>query len=137
MVLRRLAAALFLLPAAALAGAPVEDLEAVFRGMTLDGVYADGLFFSETYFEDGLIRYHDATGADSGEWSVRDGMFCTFYETQQGACFFVRRDGENCFTFYESVAGEDGSLAPRPDWTSRGWDRSRDPTCPENPEAVI
>jgi hypothetical protein len=113
------------------------DIEATFRGITLDGVYNDGTFFSETYFEDGTIRYHDAAGADSGEWSVQDNMFCTFYEEQQGACFFVVRDGRNCFTFYEPTRAPDGRKIPRQIWTSRGWDRRDGATCAKPPEAVI
>ena len=91
-----------------------------FRGITLDGIYDDGAFFSETYFDDGSIRYHDSQGADSGEWSVSGDTFCTFYEDQTGACFFVERDGVNCFTFFEAVEGSEGKMAPRRDWTSRG-----------------
>ena len=113
------------------------DIETTFRGITLDGVYNDGTFFSETYFEDGTIRYHDAAGADSGEWSVQDNMFCTFYEAQQGACFFVVRDGRNCFTFFEPARGPDGNPVPRDTWTSRGWDRRNGATCAKPPEAVI
>ena len=30
--------------------------------VTLDGIYDDGTFFTETYFDDGSIRYHDASG---------------------------------------------------------------------------
>jgi hypothetical protein len=113
------------------------DIEQAFRGVTLDGIYYDGSFFSETYFEDGTIRYHDAFGADSGDWSVRDNMFCTFYDGQQGACFFVVREGKNCFTFYEPVKAPDGTMKPRDDWTSRGWNRQEEATCSKAPEAVI
>jgi hypothetical protein len=92
------------------------DIEQAFRGVTLDGVYYDGSFFSETYFEDGTIRYHDAFGADSGDWSVRENMFCTFYEP---------------------VKAPDGTVKPRDDWTSRGWNRQAEATCSKPPEAVI
>lgn len=108
-----------------------------FRGIILDGVYADGAFFSETYFEDGAIRYHDVNGADSGEWSVRDETFCTFYERQDGGCFFVERDGDNCFTFYEAVENEDGHRTADTRWSSRGWNRDRPATCPTPPEADV
>jgi len=113
------------------------EIERSFAGVTLDGVYRDGTFFSESYHEDGSIRYHDADGADSGEWSVRDGRFCTFYESQQGACFFVERDGANCFTFFAETQSGSGPSKPEPDWTSRGWNRSLPPTCPKAPEIAL
>ncbi len=133
------AALLFLVSGAQATGSRMADgdIDKAFRGVTLDGVYHDGTFFSETYFEDGTIRYHDAQGADSGDWSVRENMFCTFYEGQQGACFFVVRDGKNCFTFFEPVAGPDGKSVPREDWTSRGWNRQEEATCVKPPEAII
>ncbi len=110
------------------------DIAKTFSGMTLDGIYHDGSFFSETYGDDGRIRYHDSNGADSGRWSVRGDRFCTFYRVQQGACFVVERDGANCFTFYEA---DRGSEAPVDEWTSRGWRRGAASTCPKAPEVVI
>ena len=125
--------------AGAAAGEPMsgEDMRLTFRGMVLDGIYDDGTFFSETYFEDGSIRYHDSNGADSGEWSVSGETFCTFYEDQSGACFFVERDGQNCFTFYEAVEEGQGRMAPQREWTSRGWSRESPSTCPSPPGAEI
>jgi hypothetical protein len=111
------------------------DIAKTFSGMTLDGVYYNGQFFTETYDDDGSIRYHDASGADSGEWSVRDGKFCTFYEDQEGACFEVERDGANCFTFVEPDP-DTGRIDPE-SWTSRGWSRAAKPTCPTAPEVAI
>lgn len=113
------------------------EIETTFRGITLDGVYNDGSFFSETYFDDGSIRYHDALGADSGDWSVRGNMFCTFYHALQGSCFFVVREGDNCFTFFEPRRGSGGEIVPRESWTSRGWNREHEATCVRPPEAVI
>lgn len=113
------------------------EMRMAFEGITLDGIYHDGLFFSETYFEDGLIRYHDVHGADAGEWTVEDDTFCTFYESQTGACFFVIRDGENCFSFYEAIEDDRGRISPAGDWTSRGWNRDMDPTCSTPPAASI
>jgi hypothetical protein len=113
------------------------EIEQAFRGITLDGVYNDGSFFSETYFDDGSIRYRDAGGADSGDWSVRGDMFCTFYDVQRGSCFFVVREGENCFTFFEPVRGSEGEIMPRETWTSRGWNREQEATCIKPPEATI
>ena len=109
------------------------EIRGAFEGITLDGIYNDGQFFSETYFEDGSIRYHDVEGADSGQWTVEDDKFCTFYENLLGACFFVYRDGPNCYSFYE----EDDDGQPSAEWTSRGWDREEDSTCPTAPAAEV
>jgi hypothetical protein len=138
-VLVAAAALLALVAAGADAGERIAEAEiaAIFSGMTLDGVYADGTFFSETYKEDGSIRYHDTDGADTGEWSVQDGRFCTFYEDQQGACFVVEKDGANCFTFYAPQEDDKPDSPPEKDWTSRGWDRSKPSTCPTRPEIAI
>ncbi|HET7717228.1 MAG TPA: hypothetical protein VFK86_16515 [Bauldia sp.] len=113
------------------------ELEKTFSGHTFDGIYDDGAFFSETYFEDGSIRYHDVDGADSGQWSIEGDTFCTFYESAQGACFFVERDGENCFTFFEAVEGAGGTLSPKDTWTSRAWNRESASTCTTPPGAEI
>ena len=112
-----------------------DAIAAAFKGMSLDGVYRNGEFFSETYAEDGTIRYHGLGGADRGEWSAASNRFCTFYEGANGGCFFVERDGDNCFTFFL----DEGGATPRPaaDWTSRGWDRSRKATCPAAPEVQL
>ncbi|MBN8999756.1 MAG: hypothetical protein J0H54_10280 [Rhizobiales bacterium] len=123
-------------PAVAGERMPAGEIEKTFSGMTLDGIYADGTFFTETYKEDGSIRYHDPDGADSGQWSVDDGRFCTFYEASQGACFFVERDGANCFTFFAGEGSGD-ALKPAADWTSRGWNRELPPTCPKAPEVQL
>lgn len=133
-----LLAATILLAAPASAGERVKgtELEGIFSGMTLDGIYADGTFFSESYKDDGSIRYHDPDGADSGEWSIEGERFCTFYENSQGACFFVERDGANCFSFY-APDGEGENAKPQADWTSRGWNRELPPTCPKAPEVQL
>ncbi len=142
---RRIAAAGFALmlgaadglfgPGRALAGERLDTaaIEAIFRGMTLDGIYRDGEIFSETYGEDGAIRYHGLSGADRGEWSAVSGRFCTFYEGAEGGCFVVERDGANCFTFFVDEGGE--TPKPAADWTSRGWNRDKPSTCPTAPEA--
>jgi hypothetical protein len=139
--MRRLLATVLAL---ALAGFPVfagerlpgSQIDKTFAGVTLDGIYEDGTFFTETYFDDGSIRYHDVNRSDSGEWSVRGDTFCTFYEDQSGACFFVERDGDNCFTFFEAVE-ESGGRKKAAEWTSRGWNRDREATCKTPPEAEI
>jgi hypothetical protein len=111
------------------------DIEATLGGATLDGIYFDGSYFTEAYHEDGTIRYWDAVSADSGEWSVEHDQFCTFYQGQEGACFTVERDGTNCFTFFEK--NPDTGAIDEKKWTSRGWIRGHDNTCPDVPEAKL
>jgi hypothetical protein len=140
---KRVGAALLVVSLAALApavaGEPLHGFEIrhAFGGITLDGIYRGGAFFSETYNVDGTIRYHDADGADSGEWSVRGDTFCTFYDRQPGACFYVLGHGENCFTFHQSVEDKTGRQGPGEDWAAEGWNRDRPATCPKAPEAEI
>jgi hypothetical protein len=128
-----------LAPPSASAGTRVaeRDIAGLFSGVTLDGIYRNGALFTETYNTDGSLRYHDMDGADSGQWSVKQDRFCTFYERQEGACFHVERDGDNCFTFFIATArGEEDRSASR-DWTSRGWDRAKPATCPTAPEIQL
>ena len=135
----RLAAALLvaLVAAPAAAGSRMSgaEIEAALAGVTLDGIYFGGDYFTEAYHDDGTIRYWDAVAADSGEWSVQDDQFCTFYHGQEGACFAVERDGANCFTFFEKDP-DTGDTDPEK-WTSRGWIRGRDNTCPGTPAAEL
>ena len=105
------------------------DLLASFRGTILDGVYGDGTSFTETYFEDGSIRYRDATRSDSGEWSVRGDTFCTFYTDQSGACFVVERDADHCFSFFEATKESSGKVSVGSTAVSQGWNRLRPGTC--------
>jgi len=138
----RLSAAILLLSLAAApaaAGGPLHGFEIrrAFSGITLDGIYRGGAFFSETYNEDGTIRYHDADGADSGQWSVKGDTFCTFYDRQPGACFYVLSHGDNCFTFHQSAEDKTGRQGPSEDWASEGWNRDRPATCEKRPEAEI
>ena len=84
----------------------------------------------------GSDRYHDGNGSDSGGWEIVKDKFCTLYESQQGACFFVERDGKNCFTFFRD-ARQEPARAQAGAWTSRGWNRESPSTCPKPPEAEI
>ncbi len=111
------------------------QIEQALGGIILDGIYADGTYFTEAYHDDHTIRYWDADGAASGEWSIEDGLFCTFYENLEGACFAVEGDGDNCFTFFEM--DPDNPAVPLEEWTSRGWNRARPSTCSTRPEVAL
>ena len=39
----------------------------------------------------------DDDKADGGRWSVRNGTFCTFYDTINGGCWHVLKRSVNCY----------------------------------------
>lgn len=114
-----------------------EELKETFSGVTIDGHYSDGRYFTERYGRDMALQYSEGPREVSGHWSVISGAFCTIYENDPaGGCFRVVRVGANCFEFYfvtrseeEAEAGEFG----KPGWTARGWVKGRRSTCQEEP----
>lgn len=109
-------------------------LSSTFRGMTMVGKYADGMTFTETYHQDGSITYADDASADKGRWFVRGKLFCTFYDTANGACFSVQKSGNNC---YEYFIQEEENGSPSTDqgaWNSIGWDEAKPSTCDLSPK---
>jgi hypothetical protein len=119
--------------AASLAGERQEmgsaDILAMLPGMTMTGSYADGVKFTETYFLDKRIAYQDDRVADTGSWFEKDGLFCTFYLSLQGACFKVVRTGANCFEYYVAEGQNGNKSEPSASWNSVGWDVKRPSTC--------
>ena len=71
-----------------------------FSGKTIQGNYADGVYFTETYHPGGNLTYQDDREADTGHWFERNGLFCTFYVKGDGACFAIMKTGENCYEMY-------------------------------------
>lgn len=138
--LTALAALAFAVPAAlaaqdkgpvALAG---PEIIAVFEGRTVSGVYADGTAVRETYLVGGAITYWDPFyGSRTGQWSVVNNLFCTFYNGMTGGCFRVERVSENCFDYFARAASEQEALAPRekPRYTARAFIEGKPSTCPE------
>jgi hypothetical protein len=105
------------------------DILAALPGMTMTGNYADGTKFTETYHPDKAVTYQDDRGADTGNWFEKDGLFCTFYVSLQGACFKVVRTGANCYEYYVAE-GQDGTKSvPSANWNSVGWDIKHPSTC--------
>ncbi len=106
------------------------EILAALPGMTMTGSYADGVKFTETYHS-GQRRsaYQDDRGSDTGNWFEKDGLFCTFYVSLQGACFKVVRTGANCYEYYVAE-GQDG-IKSEPDahWNSVGWDQAKPSSC--------
>ena len=70
-------------------------------GQTIKGYYlADKVNFVEVYVAGGRIAYKDDLKADAGRWSVRDKLFCTFYDKITGGCWYVVKHSVNCFEFH-------------------------------------
>ena len=108
-----------------------------FGGKTIQGNYASGKAFTETYRSDGTIDYSEHDVQYRGHWSLQAGSFCTIYHSDPtGGCYQVRQVSANCYEFYfvsrtEAEAAE-GDLT-RPAWTARAAVSDRDPTCSDKP----
>lgn len=117
------------------------ELRRAFKGTTIEGHYADGRTFVESYAKTGALDYREPARnrRQAGHWSVVAGTFCTIYDTSPtGGCFRVRRHSENCFEFYFQARTEAQARSPepgRPSWTARGWRQGEPSTCREKPVA--
>lgn len=133
----RFAAALLAMWLADNGGQPMRlgdaDLMAAFSGKTIAGSYSDGVTFSESYRTDGSLSYTDVRGPADGQWFVRNGLFCTFYEDLKGGCFAVEKRGRNCFDFLfiTSLPDEGAAAGERPRFTARGAATDAPSTCPD------
>ena len=105
------------------------EIFSTFGGMTMTGNYGNGINFTESYHPDGSITYSDDDGSDNGRWFTRGDLFCTFYDTYNGACYAVRQSGPNCFEYYTEEEEDGTSHAYEGAWNSVGWDRSKETTC--------
>ena len=116
-----------------------EAIKAAFAGVTIDGVYGDGLTFTESYAVAGDIVYQDTRKAMTGRWSIINQSFCTLYNGGiSGGCFKVSRQSANCFEFYFQSSTEAEAAMPtpgQPSWTARGWNKARPSTCDGKPTA--
>jgi hypothetical protein len=114
-----------------------DEIRKAFSGVTINGVYVDGVKFTESYGDNGRIAYRDPRKAMVGRWSVVNKSFCTLYEGFiTGGCFKVSRHSANCFEFY-FLTGSEGEAATldgsRTSWTAHGWDQAKPATCDEKP----
>ena len=108
-----------------------------FRNTTIDGRYADGKAFTENYRADGTLTYVEPGITLGGHWSVRQGTFCTIYDSDTaGGCFRVSRVGPNCFEFYFVARTEASTPGPGeggPRWTARGAIQGQPQACHDAP----
>jgi len=115
-----------------------DEIEQAFAGRTIEGAYATGLPFIETYEADGRVDYREPNRRLTGRWSTVAGSFCTIYDDGiSGGCFRVRQFGANCYEFYVSaLTEEEAAEAPEPiGWTARGWRVGEPNTCEPAPAA--
>ncbi|MFN0219831.1 MAG: hypothetical protein ACKVP4_13570 [Hyphomicrobium sp.] len=107
----------------------------VFHDRTIEGSYASGRSFTESYRANGSVEYSERGVSMGGYWSVTSGTLCTIYELDPaGGCFRVARVGENCFEFYFAARTEKAAPGPdeeKPAWTARGSIRGKSTACPE------
>lgn len=112
-------------------------IRSAFGGKTIQGHYASGVAFTETYGTDGGIDYRERDRTFAGHWSVQGGAFCTIYhQDAAGGCYRVTQVSENCFEFYfvartELDAANDQNIGPS--WTARAAVSDRPSTCDDRP----
>lgn len=108
------------------------EIQTRFQGVAIDGHYASGKTFSESYLADGRLEYQERDRRNGGRWSVQSGAFCTIYDRDPtGGCYRVKRVGSNCFEFYFVARTEEQARRDpnEPSWTARGWVRTEPATC--------
>ena len=117
-------------------------MRTAFIGKTLDGYYADGKDFTETYTPDGRLDYRESRRKLSGYWYFQGNAFCTIYDPGQdlaGGCFTAVQVSANCYEFYVTSEGgrreSDRDMAPGPSgaWTARASRRGEPSTCEGRP----
>jgi len=116
-------------------------MRAAFIGKTLDGYYADGEDWTESYGADGRLDYNDRRRRSPGTWYFRDEVFCTFYDPGRnvtGGCFTAIQSGANCFEFYLAEFSDREADRLRPPgpvgrWVARASRRGEASTCEARP----
>ena len=118
-----------------------DAMRGAFIGKTLDGYYADGEGWTETYGRDGRLDYRDGKRASLGYWYFREHVFCTFYDPGQpinGGCFTAVQVSANCYEFFladfsEREADKEPAPGPVGRWVARASRRGEPSTCEARP----
>jgi hypothetical protein len=116
-------------------------MRTAFIGKTLDGYYADGEDWTESYGADGRLNYSDRKRKSLGYWYFRDQVFCTFYDPGQdidGGCFMAVQASPNCYEFYVAGFSEREADRARPPgpvgrWVARASRHGEASTCEARP----
>ncbi len=116
------------------------DIEAELIGRAVEGYYASGATFTESFNADLSSDYRDANSATSGLMSFKGDTFCFVYPDNpqmSGGCFVVWQRSDNCYDFYATLDGQAfaGFLARSlgADWDARVWRQDARSTCPVTP----
>lgn len=103
---------------------PADAISKALTGKTIEGRYANGQAFTESYGTDGRVEYIENGRTIGGHWSVTAGTLCTIYDADaSGGCFRINRPSANCFEFYFAARTEEAAPGPegnKPLWTARG-----------------
>ena len=106
------------------------EIRAMFAGASLDGIYASGTKWSETYSVDGTISYLDEGRTMTGTWKLEGSTFCTIYDSETGGCWRVRQTSGNCFEFaMAKPQGGDAAARGTRSWDALGWLADQPTTC--------
>jgi hypothetical protein len=115
---------------------PDSDIQSTLAGKTIEGRYADGKAFTESYLPDGRIEYLEGGKKIGGHWSVTAGTLCTIYDVDPtGGCYRITRVGPNCFEFYFASRTEIAAPGPEgstPSWTARASVSGERAACQDN-----
>lgn len=111
------------------------ELRAELFGKTVNGDYANGLNWSETFNTDGTTIYTEAGLVLSGISSFQGNRICFRYreEPTAGGCFEVFKRSRNCYDFY-SITLEGPNATPFQKqigvaWDARAWRTTEPSTC--------
>lgn len=112
-------------------------IRSAFSGKTLQGHYANGVAFTESYGTGGAVNYLERERSLPGHWSVQGGAFCTIYHRDAaGGCYRVKQITDNCYEFYYVARTEfeaANGLTVGPAWTARAAVSDRTSTCDDRP----
>jgi hypothetical protein len=114
------------------------EIIAAFESKTITGSYADGMAFRESYHGNGRLNYQDPRGNFTGNWSITNNLFCTFYDQQSdggslaGGCFRIEKISGNCYDFLVAAGSNEEALNPsgKPGYTARASISGAASTCP-------
>ena len=114
-----------------------QEAAAAFVGQTIEGVYADGRWWSEDIASDGTTAYREDDLSAAGSYWFAGERMCFLYRDplDGGACFELWQRSANCYDVYP--ADDDGTIRAAlwqrvvgVLWHARFWRTGHPSTCP-------